>query len=231
MSDLVERLWQLQSELSGLAEREKALQSKPEGFAALDAEYTSAKAKIESLETNLEDLQKKRRSQEADIQTAQELVKKYQGQLMQVKNQQQYAAAWKEIDAARKGLKEHEDEALKLMASIEETEGELATLKGSFGDLEGRHKASYDEWQSSLGHLIEEADKYRSKIAELETGIPDQIKREFYQVHKQRNGVAMVRVVDGTCAGCRVRIRPQVVQQIKRGELGRCEGCRRLLHP
>lgn len=231
LSDLAERLWQLQSELSNLAEREHALKSKPEGFAALDEEFTAAKERKATLEARLEELQKRRREQEREMQTAQELLKKFQGQLMQVKNQQQYAAVHKEIEAARKSVKDLEDETLKQMSAIEEAEGELATLNSSFDDLSARHQSGYDEWQSSLGETKKEADALRAKVASLESGVPEQIKREFYQVHKQRNGVAMVKLADGTCAGCRVKIRPQVVQQIKRGELGKCEGCRRFLHP
>lgn len=231
MTDLAHRLWQLQTELSHLAEREHALQNKPESFAAVDAEFTTTKERKAALESRLAELQKSRRDQERDLQTAQEQLKKYQSQLMQVKNQQQYAAVHKEIETARKSVKDLEEETFRQMSAAEEIESELATLNGSFDELAARHQAGYDEWQSSLSDTKREAEELRKKIAALESGIPDAIKREFYQLHKQRNGVAIVKVNDGTCTGCRVKIRPQVVQQIKRGELGRCEGCRRLLHP
>ena len=44
---------------------------------------------------------------------------------MQVKNQQQYAAAWKEIDATRKQVKELEESELKKMTDIEALQRQL----------------------------------------------------------------------------------------------------------
>lgn len=228
---VVERLWQLQSELSNLAEKEKALNTRPAGFARVDEEYEQSKKRLDELSSRIAELQRQRRDIETDMQAEQEQLKKYQGQLMQVKNQQQYAAAWKEIDTARKKVKEFEDETLRKMGEIEELETELNGIRGAFADLESRHRAAYDEWQSSLGDLKGEADALRSKIEALESGIPDPLKREFHQIYKQRQGVAMARVLDGSCGACRVRIRPQVLQQLKRGELGRCEACRRILYP
>ena len=231
MSETTGRLWQLQTELSHLAEREKGLNTKPEDFAELDREFQMVNTKIEQLTRRSEELQKSRRSVESDMQAEQELLKKYQGQLMQVKNQQQYAAAWKEIDTTRKKLKEFEDELLKRMGESEEAEKELQELRAAADPLGEKHKAAYEAWQSSLGELRREAEELRAKIAAIESGLPENIKREFHQVFKQRQGVAMVRVIDSSCGGCRVRIRPQVLQQLKRGELGRCEGCRRFLLP
>ena len=105
----VEKLWELQTVLSQLADREKAMSVKPEAFAAVDREYQASNEEMERLNQSLETLGKERRRVEGELSDQQELLKKYQGQLMQVKNQQQYAAAWKEIDAARKHVKELEE--------------------------------------------------------------------------------------------------------------------------
>src|SRR5213594_1146877 len=115
----VEKLWELQTVLTALREREKQLSSKPESFAAVDREWQTANAEMEKLQQQIETLGKERRRVDGELSDEQELLKKYQGQLMQVKNQQQYAAAWKEIDSARKHVKELEDSELKTMTDIE----------------------------------------------------------------------------------------------------------------
>ena len=108
MNQDVEKLWELQTVLTALSEREKQLNSKPESFAAVDREWQAANAEMEKLQGQIDVLTKERRRVDGELSDQQELLKKYQGQLMQVKNQQQYAAAWKEIDAARKHVKELE---------------------------------------------------------------------------------------------------------------------------
>ncbi|HEX6177986.1 MAG TPA: hypothetical protein VF057_06480, partial [Thermoanaerobaculia bacterium] len=111
----VDKLWDLQNVMSQLAEREKKMSTKPESFAAIDREYQSADEEMARLTGSIEGIAKERRRVDGELMDQQELLKKYQGQLMQVKNQQQYAAAWKEIDATRKHVKELEDSVLKMM--------------------------------------------------------------------------------------------------------------------
>jgi predicted nucleic acid-binding Zn-ribbon protein len=230
LSNTVEKLWELQQQMSELVETERGLQNKPPEYAELESRYKGALAEVDSLTASITELGKKRRDLEGDLQQEQELLKKFQGQLMQVKNQQQYAAAWKEIDVARKKVKELEDEALKQMAEIEEKETLVATRRTELETLREEHDQAYEEWQSSLGDLREKAAAIKQKVAAAEQGIPDRYRREFHQVFKARQGVAVTPIIDGSCGGCRVRIRPQVVQQLKRGEVVTCEGCRRFLH-
>jgi hypothetical protein len=149
---------------------------------------------------------------------------------MQVKNQQQYAAAWKEIDATRKHVKDLEESVLKSMTEAEELQKQLDERKGGFGDLKSRYDAAYGEWQASLGDLKKEAEELRKKADQLEATLPPRLRDEFQKIFRQRQGVAVSRVVNDSCSSCRTRIRPALFQQLKRGELARCEGCHRILY-
>jgi predicted nucleic acid-binding Zn-ribbon protein len=226
----IEKLWELQSVLTELAERERQMGVKPEAFAAVDREYESSNEEMSKLNASLETLGKERRRVEGELSDQQELLKKYQGQLMQVKNQQQYAAAWKEIDATRKHVKELEDSALKTMTDIEGVQKDLDDRNAAFGDLKSRYDSAHAEWQGSLGDLRSEAEALRKKAAMIEAGLPDAMRREFQRTVRQRGGVAVARVVSDSCNSCRTRIRPALAQRLRRGELVMCEGCHRILY-
>ena len=226
----VDKLWELQTVLSALNEREKQMSVKPESFAAVDREYQSAHEEVTRLQGELETLGKERRRVDGELSDQQELLKKYQGQLMQVKNQQQYAAAWKEIDAARKHVKELEDSVLKNMTEADGLQQQLDARKGAHDDLQSRYDAAHDEWQHSLGDLRGEAEKLRLKAADIEKTIPPRLLAEFQKIYRQRQQVAVARVNGDTCGTCRTRVRPAVAQQLKRGELVHCEGCHRILY-
>lgn len=230
MGALTEQLWELQAEVTRLREIERSLSDRPEFFAEVDDRYQNAKQELARGEQKLEELQKLRRELDRELQTEQEALARYQGQLMQVKNQQQYAAAWKEIDTARKKLKELEDAALARMQEIEEVEQGLATGRSELAPLEQEHNEAYARWQSSLGDQRTKADEVKARIAAIEPKIPQPILREFHRIREQRNGVAVARVMRSACEACRVTIRPAVTQQLRRGELMRCEGCRRILY-
>jgi uncharacterized protein len=226
----VEKLWDLQTVLSALNEREKQMSVKPESFAAIDREYQSAHEEVTRLQGQLDTLNKERRRVDGELSDQQELLKKYQGTLMQVKNQQQYAAAWKEIDAARKHVKELEDSVLKNMTEADALQQQLDARSGAHDDLQARYDAAHAEWQHSLGDLRAEAEKLRAKAAAMEKTIPPRLLAEFQKIYRQRQQIAVSRVNGEACSTCRNRVRPQVAQQLKRGELVHCEGCHRILY-
>ena len=226
----VERLWELQTLLSQLGDREKQLTTKPESFASIDREWTSANEEMTRLQQSIEQLSKEHRRVDGELSDQQELVKKYQTQLMQVKNQQQYAAAWKEIDSTRKQVKELEDAELKTMGEIEGLQNDLKQRQDASGDLKSRWDAAHEAWQHSLGDLRAEVEKLKQSVAAVESKLPDRLKSEFHQIFKQRQGIAVARIINDSCSACRTRIRPALFQQLKRGELVRCEGCHRILY-
>lgn len=229
MNDL-DRLWELQSVLTALNEREKQMAVKPEAFAAIDAEYQTANEEMTRLRQQIDTLAKERRRVEGELADQQELLKKYQGQLMQVKNQQQYAAAWKEIDAARKHVKELEESDLKNMTETEALQTQLDERSGAHADLQSRYDTAHGEWQHSLSDLKAEAEKLRQRAADIEANVPPRLKNEFHRIYKQRQQVAVARVMNDTCTSCRTRVRPALAQQLKRGEMMQCEGCHRILY-
>lgn len=230
MSTDVDKLWELQAVLSQLGEREKQMSVKPESFAAIDREYQAANDEMTGTTESLEVIARERRRVDGELSDQQELLKKYQGQLMQVKNQQQYAAAWKEIDATRKHVKELEDSVLKSMTEAEALEKQLDERRGGNDDLKARYDEAHDEWQSSLGDLRKEAAALRKRAEHIESTIPERLRIDFHKIFKQRQNVAVTHVINDSCSACRTRTRPALAQQLRRGELVYCEGCHRILY-
>ena len=230
MNPDVEKLWELQGVLTRLGDREKQLTSKPESFAAVDREWQQANDEMTRLQGAIEQLSRERRRVDGELGEQQEILKKYQGQLMQVKNQQQYAAAWKEIDATRKHVKELEDSTLKTMGEIESLQKDLDERREGSAELKSRWDAAHDAWQHSLGDLRTEVAQLKTRISSIESTLADRLKRDFYQIFKQRQNVGVARVVNDSCSACRTRVRPALFQQLQRGELVYCEGCHRILY-
>jgi uncharacterized protein len=226
----VDKLWELQSVLTQLNDREREMSVKPESFATVDAEYERSNEDMERLQGQLEQMGKERRRVDGELSDQQELLKKYQGQLMQVKNQQQYAAAWKEIDATRKHVKELEESVLKNMTEADGVQAQLDERKAGYDDLKNRYDAAHEQWQHSLGDLRGEAEELRKKVAMIEASIPERLRTEFHKIYRQRGQIAVTRVERDSCSACRSRVRPALAQQLKRGDLAHCEGCHRILY-
>jgi predicted nucleic acid-binding Zn-ribbon protein len=127
-------------------------------------------------------------------------------------------------------VKELEESVLKVMTESEGFQSQLDARKDAHDDLQSRYDAAHGEWQSSLGDLKKEADALRKKAEALEVTLSPRMKNEFQKIYRQRQGVAVSRVVNGTCSSCRTHVRAMVAQQLKRGELVHCEGCHRILY-
>jgi uncharacterized protein len=225
----VDKLWELQTVMTALNEREKEMSVKPDSFAAVDREYQTANDEMTSLQGQIDTLAKERRRVDGELSDQQELLKKYQGQLMQVKNQQQYAAAWKEIDATRKHVKELEESVLKNMTESDALQQQLDARKGGHEALQAKYDQAHSDWQHSLSDLRSEAEGLKKRAAQIEATLPERLRNEFQKIYRQRQQIAVSRVNVDTCSTCRTRVRPQVAQQLKRGELIHCEGCHRIL--
>jgi predicted nucleic acid-binding Zn-ribbon protein len=124
-----------------------------------------------------------------------------------------------------------EDSVLKSMTEIEAVQAQLDAKKDGHAALKQRYDEAYEEWQHSLSDLREETQTLRHKIEEMELMLPPAVRSMFQKTLKQRQNVAVARVMNGdTCGSCRSRIRPALFQQLKRGELVHCEGCYRILY-
>ncbi len=87
-------------------------------FRERNAEYVGIKERYDAIDAD-------RRSRSGELATLEETRKHYQDSLMQVKNQREYAAVLKEIDAAKASIGDHEDAILASMDEIESLKTEL----------------------------------------------------------------------------------------------------------
>jgi hypothetical protein len=87
-------------------------------FRERNAEYVAIKERYEAVEAD-------RNSRQLELGTLEETRKHYQDSLMQVKNQREYAAVLKEIDAAKAGIGEHEEAILSSMDEVESLKVDL----------------------------------------------------------------------------------------------------------
>jgi predicted nucleic acid-binding Zn-ribbon protein len=216
--------------MSETAELEHRLSVKPEDFADIDRRYDGAKAEMDRLQATLDQLARERRKIDGDLQVELEALKKYEGQMKMVKNQQQYSAAWKEIDVARRKKKEIEDAELAKMAEIETTQAALDALRDSHSGLTAEWELAHAEWQESLHEVRELLDKAKHRVAEAEKDIPPGPLRQFQRICEQRQGVAMSLLEGEACGLCRFKVRSQAILEVNRGEIITCEGCRRIVY-
>ncbi len=189
---------------------------------------------IEEHEANFKKLQLEQREKEKEIAYLQEQIKKLDGQLMSVKKNEEYRAMLKEIDNLKRQISLKEEELLKIMYQIDESnyffleskkriEQDIKKLKEQEKAIDEeieRIKKEREEWENRRGSVVNEVDsEYLEKY--------ERIKK------KVKNGPVVVPLdlSSDVCTGCYMKQLPQVVNEILGGEkIHTCRHCGRILY-
>ncbi|HRV09514.1 MAG TPA: C4-type zinc ribbon domain-containing protein [Acidobacteriota bacterium] len=198
---------------------------------AQEQQLAEMQKQIDKVEQSLAQAHKRRRSLEAEIETLRTKLSHLKDQLMEVKTNTEYHAMQHEISYVQSRISEKEDEILEQMIAAEEIEQELAGRREELSrrkeEMESRRR-ELTAFLDSSDHLLQ---NLQEEIASLETSLPPDLLETFRRIATVRNGVALAPVVDQSCQACHVRLRPQLVAQLKTSqEILYCENCHRILY-
>jgi predicted nucleic acid-binding Zn-ribbon protein len=231
MDPAIERLIRLQQLETDAGERKRRLADLPARVTAADTAVEAAKAAREAAAARLAENQAARRTADRELGIQQGRLTKFKDQLMEVKTNKEYTAMQHEIATAEEGVRTFEDQILTLMmeaddlgAALKAAEGALASEQQTAASVRGEVDAERTRLEGELGSLA-------TARATLEAGMPAEHVRLFADTAAKRRGVAVSEVRDGHCSTCQVRLRPQLIMEIRRGEqVIQCESCSRILY-
>jgi predicted nucleic acid-binding Zn-ribbon protein len=168
---------------------------------------------------------------ESGLKDLQQKLVKFQAQLMEVKNSREYSAVLKEIDAAKVDITKSDEALLARMQEIETLQTDLPEVEAKMAVETEAYEKERAEIEAAMKSLEERSRRLIAERTEVEKVLPREILAAFNRVAQARQGVSMARVVDAVCSACNVRLRPQVYNEVRRGDtLLTCDSCRRFLY-
>jgi predicted nucleic acid-binding Zn-ribbon protein len=165
------------------------------------------------------------------IKEAQALIKKYEKQTTNVKNNREFEAINKEIEMqtleerlAEKHIKDAQEE-------IADKAKLLENAKKAVSNKEGNLKHKKGELEKIIGETEKEENHYRKQATEAREKVDLRLLASYDRIRKNyRNGLAVVPVLRDACGGCFNAIPPQKQSEIKqRKKIIVCENCGRIL--
>ena len=203
----------------------------PARIEEIEDRFRERNAEYVALKDRFDDLEKDQRERNQELGELEESKKKFMADLMQVKNQREYAAMLKEIDVVKARISEHEEAILSDMEEIESLKPQLQThadhIEQERVAVEKEHREVDAEVEQAKGRL-KSATEERQRI---EAELPDHLLASLRRIEANRQGLFMARAKDGSCQVCYVRIRPQAFQEIRlASEVHVCSQCRRFLY-
>jgi predicted nucleic acid-binding Zn-ribbon protein len=198
---------------------------------ALDAKLRSAQAGLESAKEKTKNNQTNRKKLESDVAATEAKISKYRDQMMTVKTNEEYKAVQKEIEHAQGAIRKVEDEILNLMMEAEAGQVELKSAEARLKQDQQAVDVERKELEKIHQQDIMALESYEKERKEIESSVSSDLLPRYERVRKHRGGIAVAAARDYVCEVCKVRIRPQVFQEIiKNDQLIACDACQRILY-
>lgn len=226
----VELVIRIQALDQRIAELENEVAALPKHIAEIEKALDSHLRRLEADKAALAANHKERRQAEGDIESHQQKISRLRDQMSQAKTNEQYRAFQKEIDYLENAIRTAEDKILDLMTASEPLEAAVkqaeAALKEEQKQVEGEKKIAREKTAEDEAELT----KYGAERAELLQQLPAAMTATYEKIRKKRRGIVVAEVVDGRCMACQIMLRPQVYQDLRKGdEIMYCESCGRIL--
>jgi predicted nucleic acid-binding Zn-ribbon protein len=196
-----------------------------------DSEAVSqAKAEVLAEQKHLADAEKQQREVEYEIEELRSSIKQENDKLYggKTKNPKELVSLEKELDIFKAKLRQKEDDLLDLMAEMESVQDKIKINTERLSKLEG-------EWQHQQKDLTQRQTAVKGRLSDLnrkrQTLTTDIAKQtlEFYELIRSRKGLAVAKIEQGRCQGCRLNLAVNELQRVRAGDLIQCSSCGRIL--
>jgi uncharacterized protein len=227
----LETLFKLQEIDVRLLEKQRAIEEFESRVAARRRAMQDCRARIDALVAKRKQLVTERALAERRVNDSGEQVKDRRQRLGRVRNEKELHALEGEITTLREEISDQEEALLGLMQRVEETEKQIAELEKEYADITEADHRDVDAEQARVDALKAELDDARSGRDSVAQSLDARLRSRYENVFKRRAGLAVVTIVNGTCAGCHMYVPPQTINEIRKsGAIHVCPSCQRILY-
>ena len=136
-----------------------------------------------------------------------------------------------ESEALKRFLVTLEDLQLETMLEMDEAASQLAEAQTSFAVTENQVSAKKEVLARERSELIHDLEVNESERTAALSNIEAPVLRQYEKFRKQKNGIAVARIVDKTCAACGSTLTASPYSSAKiPTTLTRCDACGRILY-
>jgi uncharacterized protein len=197
----------------------------------LEDEIEGLHARQTRVEEEINGIQEFIAQKKEGIKEAEALVKKYEKQSDNVKNNREFEAINKEIEMQTLEIKLCEKHIKDATEEISEKARQLETAKKAVANKESHLTGKKGELEKIISETEKEEKHYNKEGEKARSHADDRLLTSYDRIRKNyRNGLAVVAIERDSCGGCFHAIPPQKQSEIKlRKKIMVCENCGRIL--
>jgi predicted nucleic acid-binding Zn-ribbon protein len=242
VDDLLRRLLEVKAELEQLIALQNAdttirrlqtdIEAIPQRRAEIEKEFDQRAFEIRAIETQRDEARQARARLETELAETRAKAERAERNLMSSKKQDEYTAAIRETDAARKHISTLETQILEKMETLETTESLLKEREPEIARLRAEMQQRLKEFEAQIEMQSEQLAARRAERERLLVELPKQMSALYKRISARiRDGVAVAEARNGSCTACFMTLRPQVMAEVRRGEdIILCDNCSRILY-
>jgi len=197
----------------------------------LEDEIAGLETRITKFNEEIEALQNSITEKDSAIAESNTLIKKYEEQLMNVRNNREYDALSKEVEFQKLEIELSEKRIREAKHRIELLQAEVDEATAKFDERSQDLTAKKEELDGIVEETKKEELALQVKSESNEKFIEDRLLTAYKRIRKNaRNGLAVVQIERDACGGCFNKIPPQHQLDIKlHKKIIVCEYCGRIL--
>jgi predicted nucleic acid-binding Zn-ribbon protein len=208
------------------------IESIPERRAEIEKEFDQRAFEIRALEERRDNARHERTRVEAETFEQKQRAERADRNLMSAKKTDEYTAAIREADAARKQISAFETQILEQMEIADQAEKELKERAPEVEKLGADMAERFKGFDEQARVQQQELDFARAERERLLNELPKPMSALYKRISSRiRDGVAMAEARNGACTACYMALRPQIMADVRRGtEVITCDNCNRILY-
>jgi predicted nucleic acid-binding Zn-ribbon protein len=214
-----------------LRDLEQALSSVAERVDQLRAESERQQSELERLTAEEQQSAITRRQLEKELAEGEARIRNKRMRLNQARNDKEMHALNHEVDTQREANQRFEAELLVLMEAAEPRVALIVELTPLVERLAAELTEAEEEIASQVEDLKISIAKQRLERDLMAGNLDRPLLQRYEMIFSRRNGLAVAEARSGTCQGCRMRLPPQLYNQIQRHDsIHFCPNCQRILY-
>ena len=228
----LQKLIALQNLDTTIRKLEKDQKAIPERRAEIEKEFDQRAFGIRALENRRDESKHTRARLETEVVEQRGRAERAERNLMSSKKQDEYTAAIREADAARKQISALETQILEQLETLEQAEAALNERAAEIASLNSDREAKLKAFDDEMGTIDERLAVARKERDEVFANLPKPLSSLYSRIRARiRDGIAVAEARNRSCSACFMSLRPQVMAEIRRGEeIITCDNCGRILY-
>ena len=214
----------------GVRQIELQLAALPSALNTLKASAADLRKNVDTLQQEHARISKELEEQKEIIKTETQRIKKWSVRLNELKHQREYLALSREIEGAKRAQKDAETRISELNTEMQSVAPKLEEAQDKFAVVEIDCDTESQRVEKDSAALLASIQAETSRRNDLTGGIPTSLLKKYDTIRAKRLGIGLVKIADGCCSGCNMRLPPQLYNTLQRGaSIEQCPSCNRLM--